>query len=484
MKLKLLSGILFFVFTSYLGAQINSRVQMAIEQGLQQGAFKHSNVSACVTDVTTGSTIAGYRADRVLTPASVLKLISSYAALETLGKEFRFETTLAHTGKLEPDGTLSGDLYVIGSGDPSLGSNRFSDNLNLDGLLSVLSENVLNYGINCIEGSIIIDESVFDSYPVCPSWQWNDLGNYYASGAWGLNINENQYLVRFKNRSKKGQVSEIHQIYPYVPNLEIQNEVTIAGAGTGDNAYIFGGPYDYKKRVSGTIPQGEGLFTIKGSLPDPSAFFLFHFREKLRQFNIDCQGMKTIYKAERKNKKSIYTHKSPSLESLVKACHTESINLYSESFLKIMGYTERGQGSGQNGIAVIRKKLRLRNIDYGGMRLHDGCGLSPRNLISTSTVAGYLASLGRTNTISEIVSHLPEGGKEGTVKHLFTNMPVKGHVWLKSGSMQSVQSYAGFIQCVSGKWVSFAIIVNGYHGSGSDIRYKLSRIINDIYQSC
>jgi D-alanyl-D-alanine carboxypeptidase/D-alanyl-D-alanine-endopeptidase (penicillin-binding protein 4) len=146
-------------------------------------------------DIESKKILASHRPDKVLVPASSLKLLTTLTGIKILGSEFKFKTGLYYSGSIDDQGVLNGDLIIVGGGDPTLGSSSYDGYPNFNALLASIVNAVKNQNINCINGLVIVDESVFDSYPIAPTWQWNDLGNYYASGAWGINVNENQYLL-------------------------------------------------------------------------------------------------------------------------------------------------------------------------------------------------------------------------------------------------------------------------------------------------
>ena len=175
---------------SSLTGQLSSE-NTGIDRFVNDPVLANSNLSISVINTSNGKLVASHRPNKVLVPASSLKLLTTFSALKYLGKDFKFSSTLQYSGEIKSDGTLIGDLYFVGSGDPTLGSDRLNETQSFEEILNDIVRYVKQAGITCIKGQVIIDESVFDSYPVAPSWQWNDLGNYYASGAWGTNINEN-----------------------------------------------------------------------------------------------------------------------------------------------------------------------------------------------------------------------------------------------------------------------------------------------------
>jgi len=465
------------------GQNKSSSVQSIVDKQLKYSEFDYANVSLTLIDIESNNVMASHRPKKVLVPASSLKLITTLTGIQVLGADYTFKTELYYSGKLQSDGVLDGDIIIKGGGDPTLGSAALEGDLSFKALLISIVNAIIDEGINCVHGDIIVDESIYDSYPISPSWQWNDLGNYYASGAWGLNINENQYFIHFSDRQVIGRQPRISSVFPEVPNLQLSNEITIDSAGTGDQAYIFGGPYNNYKRIVGTIPQGENRFTIKGSIPDPPTFFAYHIKKSLESENIQCTGMKSVFLPYKKKKYKIKEYHSAQLRDIVTKANEKSNNLYTESILKMIGLSKRGQGSGQNGINIIKKQIKKYGADPNHILLHDGSGLSARNNISSYAMASFLSGISKAATIDSITQYIPQAGINGTVRGMLRGSKAIGHVWLKSGSMESIQSYSGYIQGKSGKWMSFCVIVNGFSGKSSDIRSRLDKMIRDIYIS-
>ncbi|NNE16318.1 MAG: D-alanyl-D-alanine carboxypeptidase/D-alanyl-D-alanine-endopeptidase [Saprospiraceae bacterium] len=474
--------IILLFFTVNLISQDLGKINASIERYFNKGIFTSSNASVSVIDISSQEEIIAYRSQKNLVPASSLKLFINLIALQVLGPNFTYETTVAYSGKIRADGTLEGDIIIVGGGDPSLGSKKIKGTYSMDQFLELVCNKILSVGINCIKGNLIIDESIFDSYPVAPTWQWNDLGNYYATGAWGFNINENLYAIGFNNNGPIGSVPKINYVKPSINNLKLSNEISIDSSHTGDQAYIFGGPYNYDKRIVGTIPQGKNGFQIKGSIPDPPKFFGEKLRQKLISENIQSDDLKVLVKPYKKKYKIIWNYKSPPLKSIARLANLESHNLFTESNLKIMGLKERGQGSGQNGIAVVKKHLKSYGINNSNIIIHDGSGLSARNNISSFAMASFLSKYADEMSIKEATLLLPKGGYQGTVKHMFKNKNIKGRIWLKSGSMEGVQSYSGYFYSNSKKWYSFSIIVNGFSVKGRRVRKAIEAFISDLYQ--
>lgn len=486
MKQKYLNTLVTLILPLFIIAQAsndidNGDLQSTIDKVLEHKIFNHANASIAVVNLNTNAEIAGHRSQKVLSPASSLKLFSTLSGIHYLGQDYRFKTVIGYKGKLQNDGNLYGDIIIKGGGDPTLGSELVKGSMSFVQVLKHIVQVISDAGISCINGNIIVDESVFDSYPVAPSWQWNDLGNYYASGAWGLNVHENQYFVHFKNLTTLGQRPKIHSVEPKVPQLKLSNELVIDSSHTGDQAYIFGGPYNYDKRIVGTLPQRDNGFRIKGSIPDPPMFFANHLKKVLDKASIQSEGIKTLFRPTKQKYNPLDTILSPPLTSIVRMANLKSNNLYTEAIVKMIGLEKRGQGSGQNGMASVKQLLRKCKVSTEGLHFHDGSGLSSRNLISAEAFAQFLSGITKYIPIDELITYLPKGGYTGTVRGMFGGSKARGHVWLKSGSMEGVLSYTGLVHAKNDQWYSFSIIVNGFTAPSTQVRASLEKIITAIY---
>jgi D-alanyl-D-alanine carboxypeptidase/D-alanyl-D-alanine-endopeptidase (penicillin-binding protein 4) len=461
----------------------NEKMQSNIDRILASKELKYSNITMTVMDIEGDSIEASINPYTMAIPASSLKVITTLCAVDILGADYEYETTIAYDGTIQEGGTLKGNVYIIGSGDPTLGAGKFEGNEIYEELLTIISNEIKGEGITCIDGKIISDESIYNSFPIAPTWQWNDLGNYYASGAWGINVNENKYTIYFSDRGTVGRRPTLKSHYPTVNNIEFSNEVAVDSAHTGDQAYIFGGPYDYTKRIVGTIPSGEGTFAIKGSIPEPPKFLAYKVEDDLKNHGIQTLGYDVIFTPHRPliNETVIHQFKSPTVTEIVKRANLESNNLYTESLLKSMGFKVRKSGSGQLGISAINRYLNKLKVNHDCLVMHDGSGLSARNNVCSYMMADFLRAYVIKNGFEQTASLLPIGGRTGTVRGLFKQSGAAGNVYVKSGSMSSVQSYTGIMMTKSGKQKAFSLIVNGFSVKGSTIRAKLEKVMKEIY---
>ena len=208
--------------------------QHKLESFIKNSLLENANISLLVKDLNTNQTLYQYCPKNAVTPASTMKLVTTATALEMLGPDFCFKTTLAIDGKITKDSVLQGNLYIHGSGDPTLGSEKASD---ADFLIKWVQA-VKTAGINKITGQIIADAGVFDDEGVNPHWTWEDIGNYYAAGAYGIAYLDNTCKVVLRS-GKENTAPEILRTIPEIKGLTFENYLKSTKINS-DSAYFYG----------------------------------------------------------------------------------------------------------------------------------------------------------------------------------------------------------------------------------------------------
>lgn len=475
MKSRALFICLYLLLLSGARGFSQSGTQSAIDRLAGAPSMRHATFGACVIDVESGKVIASHRADQSVIPASTLKVVTTATALAVLGPAYRYPTELLYDGDIGVDGRLQGNLYLVGSGDPTLGSGQLEETSGFEEVLEKFRMAAQQKGIREIEGFIIGDATALPSRVNVPSWQWNDLGNYYAAGAWGLNIHENLYYLHFQQTAALGATPRIALVEPEVPGLRFQNEVTSAGRGSGDNAYIYGGPYTFLRYVRGTIPVGSGRFTIKGSLPNPPLFAAQHLEKDLQRVGIPSRrGATTRRDYEGQGgrvgtRRKLLTHYSPPLRVIVNRANKNSVNLYCESLLRSIGKARRQDGDLRSGLDALEEEWKQRGLRLDGIHIQDGSGLSARNVVTTRFMAGLLRKAALDKRIFDALwESLPDYGSSN------------GRLRAKSGTIARVRGYAGYARSRSGKLLAFAFIANNFTGSGSAVRRQLQQLMRTL----
>ena len=185
---------------------LNARAQQTdVNAFFPDSIFGGASITLTVAELATGEVLCSIDPNRTLTPASVQKLVSTSAALEILGPDYRFHTVIGYKGQLNRRGNvLTGDIIIKGGGDPALGSDRFAEHYG--NIIETIATAIENSGINRINGRIIADETIYDLSPASTRWSWGDLGNYYGAGPYGLSVFDNTMRIHMKTRSEERRV--------------------------------------------------------------------------------------------------------------------------------------------------------------------------------------------------------------------------------------------------------------------------------------
>jgi len=440
--------------------------QRSLKKLLTDSLMTHASVSVSIIDGTDGSTIMDYNSEKSLVPASIMKLVTTACALEVLGPSHTFKTSLAYTGSIDKNtGTLDGNIVITGGGDPSLGSEVFKEYYKgfPDNWISGISA----LGIRRITGRVISDDSYFDFEPVPPKWMWEDLGNYYGAGAYGLSIYDNTYRIHI-NTLKNSKLPGVTGIFPPEASADLTNRLTVNSGS--DSGYVFSAPYGNSGWISGSIPGNEPDFVLKVSVNDPPLLAAKLLTSRLMAAGITVEGepstIRTLRDTTLGERVVILLTTSPSLDRLIEQLNHESVNLYAEHLVKEIGKVFEKTGSTVAGIDFINKYLADSvGITPGGIIMNDGSGLSPADRIDSKDLTALLFYMKhRGRYFNEFYSSLPEGGKNGTLRSWFMEPVFRSTLRAKSGSMTRVRSYAGYLTAKSGKELIFSIIINNYNG--------------------
>ena len=448
---------------------------------LSDSSMIHASVSLCVADAESEELIMEYDSEKSLTPASVLKLITSAAALELLGPQYTFKTIIGYTGSLNKrTGKLVGDIVIKGGGDPTLGSKYFPDHY--QDFPDNWAKAIKNLGIKKIIGRVITDDSYYDYQPVPAKWLWEDTGNYYGAGVYGLSVFDNTYEIHL-NTSADSSMVVITDILPIEYRYEFSNWLN--AAGTSDEGYVFAAPYSTNGWLAGTIPANMDDFILEASIADPPKLLAEIMTAKIKKEGITILKEPSTLRLEQikpAEKITVITENiSPPLVDIIEVLNHESVNLYAEHLIKELGKIYNGEGSTSAGCEVIIDFLHKAGVKTDGMFLEDGSGLSPLNAINSKELVSLLIYMKSKGThFPEYYSSLPDAGEEGTVKNYFKAPVFDSRVRVKSGSMTRVRSYAGYITTLSHKELAFSIIINNYSNSSKEIISGVEGIIEEI----
>lgn len=499
------------------GVSALSQTGEAVEGYSSDPLFMHASISICFRDAATGEIVASLNPEMSLGSASVMKLVTTATALDLLGPEFSFRTTVSYRGTIDSHGTLNGTIIISGGGDPALGSSHFNDHYG--DFITDWRDAVIAAGIKRVNGGVTADASLFSDAPAPGGWSWSDLGNYYGAGAHGLSLYENMFRIHLRT-GNEGTIAEITFTEPEIPGYLITNR--LVSKGSTDRGYVYAAPYDEKAEIRGTIPVNRDDFVLKASIPDPPLLAAHLLSEALKEAGVEVSGSPATNRTEQLNgarsepEKSIplLVTKSPPLIDIITITNRESINLFAENILRLIATAEADVGgamtkaagggrivtygsgtteapdsgitvadgggtvSADSAISVVTRFLEERGVESSGLFMDDGSGLSRYNALSSGFITDLLCSMNSNSSYGTMFrSSLPAAGVDGTLKYYFRDPLFSGRLRAKSGTSTRIRNYAGYITTLSGREYTFAVLVNNFDGSPSEVTEKTEKLL-------
>ncbi len=475
-----------------LGLQAQS-LQQKVDQAVTAEPLKGAVVGVMVQDMS-GHVVAQREAGRRMVPASNLKLITTGTALHALGPDFRFETEIGYTGEVDADGTLHGDVYIVGGGDPTIG---VADSVAVkpDALFWRWKSLLKDAGISRIDGRIIGDGRAYEGHLENQSWSYDDTGTYYGAGCNALSFYENaiDYVV---SAGVEGEPVKVTQRYPETPWMHFGNLTSTGPKGTGNSLYLYTTDLAPYAEMRGTFAVDRKQKVEHFANKYGALTCAYYFWQNLRgtgwavsggYADIDRNGYvrgRDFVPADKAGTpKLVGKSESPALSRIVRLTNVLSDNFYAEAIFRQMG--ERASGvavydSCRVAVADVLEDLVPGGLE--GLRLEDGSGLSRLNTVSPAFLASFLRSMTRSRGFNAFLASLPKPG-EGTLAGLLPKLPAdqKARVRVKSGSMDGVLCYSGYILDESGnpKFV-FSLMVNGATAKTAVLRDTLGTLIEGL----
>ena len=471
-----------------LGLQAQT-LQQKVDQAVKAEPLKGAVVGVMVQDAA-GHVLASREPGRRMVPASNLKLVTTGTALHALGPDFRFETGIGYTGTVE-DGTLHGDVYIIGGGDPTIG---VVDTVAVkpDALFWRWKSMLKDAGISRIDGRIIGDGRAYEGHLENTTWGYDDTGTYYGAGCNALSYYENaiDYLV---SAGAEGEPVKVTQRHPETPWIHFSNRTMTAPKGTGNSLYLYTTDLAPYAELRGTYsidrkPKVEHFANKYGALT-----CAYYFWQNLRDTGWDISGgyadidrggyvrgadFVPSYKAG--TPQVLGQSTSPVLSRIVRQTNVLSDNFYAEAIFRQMGEKASGIAVYDScRVAVYDVLEDLMESDLAGIRLEDGSGLSRLNSASPAFFVSFLRSMTRSRGFEAFLASFPQPG-EGTLSTLLPKLPAdqKSRIRVKSGSMDGVLCYSGYILDETGKPARiFSLMVNGATAKTAALRETLGDLI-------
>ncbi|UJR28024.1 hypothetical protein I4U23_009283 [Adineta vaga] len=454
--LFILVNTLFIEYQTY--AAVNTNFSAAWINFTQDPQLSYATFSITILDNSTGNSIFSYNENLGLAPASTLKTVTGAAALHYLGTDYRYKTLLQYSGNINSLGILNGYIYIVGSGDPSLGSWRWNETKG-----EIIMERWLNAirrkGIKECRG-IIVDLSVWSgqTQTIPSGYPWGDLGNHYGTGYSAVNWRENQFRLFLSPGPTVGSSVTLVYVDRSPPTVELINEIVTGPTGTGDRTNLYLAPDGTHGYLRGTLSIDTAKnFSIGGAIPNSGLYIGDELRQSMQWSK--SMPIKTIYRTNEdvtSNRILLDLYESPPMSEIVYWFEQVSINMYGEVLVKTIAheinssidrilptYCEKEHGIVQAEVATI-----------------DGSGLSPENHITTRAIARVLYN------VRKYASWFP----------IFERaLPTINGIRMKSGYIHNALSYAGYVNNQV-----FSIITNNFNGQRNLMRQKIFDLLDKL----
>lgn len=435
-----------------------TQLAAAVDEVINRPQYSRVRWGILVQPLYKGQNLYSRDAEKYFTPASNAKLLTTAAALQQLGANFRIRTSVYQDG--------IGVLRVVGRGDPS-----FSDTQ-----LVELAKQLKAKGITQIE-KLIADDSYFQGDIVPPSWEWEDVYSDYGAPVNSLIVNQNVFTLNLIPQAVGKPLQLTWTDFSEARLWQIINQSVTAEEKQPGFINVTRELSGNVLRIQGQLPAKADRFLVKVPVVDPNNYFLRRFRTalagekiRLRETGIVSGGV---------NQQELAFVESSFLSDLLMETNQNSNNLYAEALLRAIALQPKkpDQTTVNAGLEVIKTTLTQLGVNPTGYALVDGSGLSRHNLISPEALVQVLQAMAKTPAASVYRASLPIAGKSGTLKNRFQNTPAEGIVQAKTGTMSGVVSLAGYVNAPRYGPVVFSIMVNQSEQPARVVRQGMDEIV-------
>ncbi|SPN98457.1 uncharacterized protein DNG_01501 [Cephalotrichum gorgonifer] len=464
-----------------LAAQASAKTNFTreVEKILSRPTFADATVGIEVRDLRSGKQVYTLDETVPLIPASNQKLLVSTVALSSLGANFIFDTTIFGTSDVGDDGVLDGDVWIVGSGDPSLTSDRLTD---------LAEELVAQTGLKKITGKVYGDGTVFDDKFVGEGWPADDEVFPDFAQVAGLNCDLNYVGLTISPASEVGGPATVK-----VNGLGSDEEPYVEIDSTVKTVAEDGAPSSSLNRLAGTntvvlsgsIPLGHDPVVVSVTIHDPIAFAAYRFAHALGGAGVEVSGAPTKSGALPDGAAKLADSRSTPLSNVLKLFLKPSQNMYGEALLKTVGRAAEpdAPGSSAAGAKAALAFLEAEGVDATGVEVVDGSGLTRLNTLTARFLTDLLIRNRKEFSKKDwqiFFDALPIGGVDGTLAGRFGGTPVEGKVRGKTGSLTGVSALSGYLSAGDGKEYVFSILMNG-HTSTTEARRAQDDIVLALY---
>ncbi len=437
--------------------------------------FSNAEWGVVIQSLETGEYFYKRNEDKLMMPASNIKLFTTAAGLILLGSDYRFSTSVYMNGKLDGS-TLRGDLVVQGRGDPTI-SGRFYD----DDMFKVYNDwadSLSNLGIDEITGNIIGDDNSFDEVGLGTGWSWDYESEWFSAPSSAISFNDNCINISVYVNKANNQPQVVTQ--PNTKYVIILNKVATVPNDSVTSINIYRDMGTNVVTVYGTIKQNSDTINTFATVNNPTQYSMVVLKDVLRKkgividgYPIDVDDISQPLDYTKMSK--LFTQYSPPLKEIIKVINKNSQNFFAEQLLKTIGLEKENFGSASKGIEAENKIFREMGINTEGMSIVDGSGLSRLDLCTPRQIVTLLSYMYKSKYFIPFYNSLPIAGVDGTLGTRMQNTKAQGNIRAKTGFLEGVRSLSGYAFTGDHEPVAFSIIVNNFN-----VPIKLAENIQDL----
>ena len=450
----------------------DSELGLEIDRVIDESDLTQARWGVFVMSMNDGRVVYSRNSDKLFTPASNMKVYTAAVALDSLGADYRWRTSV-YADKQPNDGIVEADLTLYGRGAPDLRSTHRGDAPSLD----QLADQMVQSGVRQVRGNVVGDESYFRGELYGLGWQWNDLQWYFGAEPSALTVDENSFELTISPGNKSGSTANL-AINRNSGFVHLTNNTIMAQRDATTTIGINRGLTDNEVRVWGEFPVSGRAFSAFLSIHNPALWAATLFKQALiaRGIKVDGEARSRDFRVAETEKfdpqKAIeLAHQDgETLGQIVRQTNKESNNLFAELILRTIG-KERGasapdpdprknrtRGDDEAGIAVVKSWLDHADIRTRGLAIRDGCGLSRLDLVTPESTVRLLTAIARTNSASVFHDSLPIAGRDGTLGGRLRREA--GRIFAKTGTLTYVHSLSGYADTKNGEVLVFSIFCN------------------------
>ncbi|MGE8464966.1 MAG: D-alanyl-D-alanine carboxypeptidase/D-alanyl-D-alanine-endopeptidase [Pseudomonas putida] len=465
-----LAGLLLPFALPSQAAAVSTSLPPKVQQALKANKLQDTALSLVMLPLDGPGAATVFNADVSVNPASTMKLVTTYAALELLGPTFQWKTEFYTDGTLS-NGVLNGNLYLKGGGDPKLNMEK----------LWLLMRDLRANGVRTITGDLVLDRSHFVQ-PNLP--QFNDDGGDVNKP---FLVKPDSLLVnlkalRFVARNDGGKVTIA--VEPPIANIRIDNQVKAVASKqcTGDVRYNPVQQADgVSVVVSGQLGDGCNSQTYLSLLDHPT-YAAGAVRAIWNELGGSIQGSDRIENVP-KRARLLARAFSPDLVEVIRDINKYSNNTMAQQLFLSLGAQFRTDADGDDARAaqrVVRQWLAKKGITAPHLVMENGSGLSRAERVSTREMAALLQAAWKSPYSAEFISSMPLVGMDGTMRKRLKRTAMTGEGHIKTGTLNTVRAIAGFSRDSNGHTWAVAAILNDPKPWGAS--QVLDQVLLDLYR--